>query len=360
MAESSRIRLRAPQRRRTQGLLTVEPAQIALQASLDGCEVILPLREEPLVSVVMSVFNGEQYVRSAIDSILSQTHSNLEFIIIDDGSSDATLSILKQYVDPRVRLISRPNRGLANSLNEGIAIARGKYIARQDADDISKPERLSLQISYLERRHDIGLLGCNYSAIDNDDQPLYSTESLTHPDDLKLAEFVLLNQLCHGSVLFRRCVFDRVGPYDPTARFNEDFDLWIRFNRVCGIANLAEPLYLWRRNPNGISLLHAEEQLQFATRLREREFENFAPDPGQYHVWSYHPLSFPQGFSRYHERKSTIYRTVAGLYAARGQRFRSAGFLVVATVILAPWPKRFYRCLSEVLVPELRTLWRFS
>jgi len=116
----------------------------------------------PVVSIVMSVYNGEQYLAIAIESILNQTFKEFEFIIINDGSTDNSLSIMQKYAqsDDRIILIDRKNLGLTKSLNEGIAIARGEFIARMDADDISFPERLSEQVKFLTAYPEIDLIGC--------------------------------------------------------------------------------------------------------------------------------------------------------------------------------------------------------
>ena len=105
-------------------------------------DIVKKFNKNPAISVVMSVYNGEKYLRDSIDSILGQTFKDFEFIIIDDGSTDSTLKIIKDYRDPRIVLISRKNKGLAESLNEGIKKAKGTYIVRQDADDISNEDRI--------------------------------------------------------------------------------------------------------------------------------------------------------------------------------------------------------------------------
>ena len=128
----------------------------------------------PLVSVVMSVFNGQAFLRDAIDSILNQTMGDFEFLIIDDGSKDDTGTILSNYADrdPRVRIIQQESRGRAQSLNIGINSAQGQYIARMDADDIALPNRIIRQIDYLEKHDNVGVLGGGYELIDTGGQVL--------------------------------------------------------------------------------------------------------------------------------------------------------------------------------------------
>ena len=101
------------------------------------------LQNKPLISVVMSVYNADRYLRESVKSILDQSFDNFEFIIINDGSTDSSMKILQSFSDPRIRLITQENKGIAASLNEAISLARGRFIARMDADDISLPNRLS-------------------------------------------------------------------------------------------------------------------------------------------------------------------------------------------------------------------------
>ena len=139
---------------------------------------------KPIVSVILPVYNEEKYIGSAVDSILSQSLKNIELIIIDDGSTDKTLSILQTYKkDSRVRIVSQENSGLATALNNGIAISQGKYIARQDADDLSVQDRLEKQVNYMDLHPDIGILGSNYHTIDENDNILATTDIFTHPID---------------------------------------------------------------------------------------------------------------------------------------------------------------------------------
>jgi glycosyltransferase involved in cell wall biosynthesis len=125
-----------------------------------------------LISVILPVFNGERFISQAVQSILHQTYSDFELIIINDGSTDGTLNILRDFqtADSRIRLITRANRGLATSLNEGIAMARGQWIARMDADDVSHPNRLSHQFEKLKAQPDLDIVATRAITIDDNDQ----------------------------------------------------------------------------------------------------------------------------------------------------------------------------------------------
>jgi glycosyltransferase involved in cell wall biosynthesis len=134
------------------------------------------------VSVLMAVHNGERHLRAAVDSILSQTYGNFEFLIIDDGSSDRTAEIVASYTDPRIRsVVMGRNVGLSAALNEGLRLARGRLIARQDADDLSEPRRLERQVSVMSSRSDLALLGSQGVALSEDGRPTGFVRRCTTP-----------------------------------------------------------------------------------------------------------------------------------------------------------------------------------
>lgn len=224
----------------------------------------------PLVSVVMSVYNGEKYLREAIDSILSQTFTDFEFIIINDGSTDDTLKIIKSYKDPRIVLISRKNLGLVASLNEGINLASGKYIARQDADDVSLPQRLSKQVEYLKLHEKCAVVGSRIQEIDDVGVPHYRVVlSNELPNDSLELSLFFCNPLAHGTVLMRTDIVRAVGGYKTEHWPAEDYELWGRMSKVGRLAVLDEVLYLYRFNSEGISLSNLEKQTKAAESIRQ-------------------------------------------------------------------------------------------
>lgn len=203
----------------------------------------------PRVSVVMPVFNCEQYVEAAIASIFDQTWREFEFIIIDDGSTDRSLDIIRANIDSRVRLISRENRGLAHTLNEGISISRGDYIARMDSDDISLPARLSRQVSFLENNPHIGLVGTWAVAMTEDGHDLCVIEKPVDNEIIK-HKLLLSSPFIHGSIIFRRSLFDIAGPYpEELGNFFEDWVLFRKMANYTGMSNLQVPLYKYRLRP---------------------------------------------------------------------------------------------------------------
>ncbi len=225
---------------------------------------------QPDVSVIMSVYNGEKYVREAIDSILSQTFTNYEFIIIDDGSTDKTRDILAGYDDSRIRLKrNSKNLGLTVSLNRALSMAGGRLIARMDADDISMPERLYQQVMFLESNPAVGIVGINSQVIDDMGNILTQfRRPLVHSEIM--AALFLENQFVHGSIMLRKNLIEKHGAYDADRPLAQDYDLILRFSTFTCLANLPDPLYKWRRNnTSGISLTKRPAQIAARDDIRK-------------------------------------------------------------------------------------------
>lgn len=205
----------------------------------------------PLVSVVMTVYNSQEFLNIAIDSIFHQTYKNLELIIIDDGSEDHSSTIIKNYKDPRLKYFYQSNKGLASALNSGINKSSGTYIARMDSDDLSHPDRISKQVTFLERNPEVAILGSSFDIIDVNGCVIDNSYHLDRNVDLQL-EFLVRNPFGHGSVMLRKQALDDVGGYDEK-EIIEDYDLWWRMAKEYQVANLPEELYSWRVVPTGIS-----------------------------------------------------------------------------------------------------------
>lgn len=221
------------------------------------------------VSVVVSVYNGEKYLREAVDSILGQTFRDFEFIIVDDGSTDRTWAILQSYNAPRIVLLrNQENIGLTRSLNKGLAAARGEYIARMDADDVSLPERLEKQVAYLDAHSEVGLLGTWIEIIGERGERL---SVLRRPIEPPLITWSLLfdNCLAHSTVMYRRSLVGKLGGYNPS-RYAQDYDLWSRMSFETQIVNLPEVLVRWRSHPDGISVQKLAQQEVFASEISAR------------------------------------------------------------------------------------------
>jgi len=208
----------------------------------------------PLISVVLPVYNGAADIEKAVESVLAQTFSDYELIIINDGSKDASAQLLDALQDPRIRLIHQENAGLAATLNRGIALARGRYIARQDQDDLSHPERFARQVAFLEANPDYGLLGTCAEIWVGDKR---TDRAHDHPSDHAALQFELLfnNPFVHSSVMMRKAVVEGIGGYttDPARQPPEDYELWSRMARAGRVANLPERLLVYREVPASMS-----------------------------------------------------------------------------------------------------------
>lgn len=223
---------------------------------------------KPEVSVVMSVYNGERYLPEAVESILNQTLANFEFIIINDGSTDSTGAILRRYqeTDERLRVYGQENLGLIASLNKGCRLARGEYIARMDADDVSLPERLAKQVRYMEEHPEIGVLGTWVAFIDENGETRGDWCMPTLPGLLGWS-LIFGNCLAHPAVMMRSEMVERLGYYQPEALHVEDYDLWTRASFFTRIANLAEILLKYRIWERSVSLQHTQIQQQNDLRV---------------------------------------------------------------------------------------------
>ncbi|MDD5005706.1 MAG: glycosyltransferase [Candidatus Omnitrophica bacterium] len=194
------------------------------------------------ISVVMTVFNGDKFIKEAIDSILNQTFSDFEFIIVDNASTDRTKEIVSSYNDRRIILIENDqNLGQTKALRIGIMRSRGKFIARMDADDISLPERLELQYKYLEKKGDVAVVGTWHEEIDKNGKHIKFFKLPTDPLEIKcyLISPGELGYYCisHPTVLIRRNVLLETGFYNEAYR-TQDYDLWVRVVRKYKLANL--------------------------------------------------------------------------------------------------------------------------
>lgn len=208
----------------------------------------------PFVSVLLPVYNGMPYLSVAVNSLLSQTWVDYELIIVNDGSSDGSAAYLDSLHDHRVRVIHQDNRGLAGALNVAIGYARGRYLARQDQDDISRPDRLALQVAFLNAHPAVSLVG-GAARILEGDQP--TDRLLQHPcDDGDLRLNLLFDSyIVHSSVMMRRDAIQALGGYceDRTRQPPEDYELWSRMMKGHKLANLPEVLIDYRETPGSMS-----------------------------------------------------------------------------------------------------------
>jgi glycosyltransferase involved in cell wall biosynthesis len=199
----------------------------------------------------MSVYNAEEYLRKAIESILNQTFSEFEFIIINDGSKDKSLEIIESYNDERIVLINQSNTGLAKALNIGIEKSKSNFIARMDADDISLPERLQKQYDFLHKNTEYVVVGSNAIVIDNDGNYVNtSTQKIT---DIEVKQILPNTPFYHPSVMFLKETFLKAGKYCESMVKAQDLVLFNRMAKYGKFYNLPEPLIKYRIVPTANS-----------------------------------------------------------------------------------------------------------
>ncbi|HYO21245.1 MAG TPA: glycosyltransferase family 2 protein [Flavisolibacter sp.] len=240
----------------------------------------------PRISVILPVYNAQKYLREAIDSILAQTFADFELLLINDGSTDGSEEVIRSYSDPRIIYIkNEENSGLINTLNKGIELAKGDYIARMDGDDVALPERLEKQVSHLEKNN-IALLATTYHSIDKDGNllPAWPTDRATiTPEQIKKT-LPRDNCIAHPTTMAKSWVFKKYR-YHPELVFtykfihnqtySEDYDLWLRIAADgLVIEKLPEPLLLYRVLPNSVTRFGTVNIFYRLARIKFRFLRN--------------------------------------------------------------------------------------
>lgn len=237
----------------------------------------------------MPVYNSELYIKEAIDSILNQTFSDFELIIIDDASTDKSVEIIQSYTDSRIQLILKPkNSGYTNSLNYGLTIAKGEYIARMDSDDISLPTRFEKQVAFLEVNSDVVLCGTAFKHIHND----FYVSVPEQNDQIKVG----MLQECkigHPTVMMRTSFLKKHQlTYNTLMEPAEDYDLWTRMIHLGKFHNLQEPLLRYRVHENQVSSKRNLLQIQKALQIKSNLFFNLDKTPSSREVEAYKSVLF--------------------------------------------------------------------
>lgn len=232
---------------------------------------------KPEISVVMPVYNGEKYLKEAIESILNQSFKNFEFIIINDGSTDKTAEIIQSYRDERIVYINNEkNLGLSKSFNIGIKVAQGSYIARMDADDLSLPERFEKQLNFLALHPEISIVGSAIERINEKGEKLGVSRKALEPQALKW-QSLFSTPLFHPTVVGRAQIF-KENLFDESLTNSEDYELWSRlmFEKGCKLSNLPEPLLLYRVFPNSFTKKLSPEKRANSTNNSLRNIGRYA------------------------------------------------------------------------------------
>jgi len=230
----------------------------------------------PKVSVLLPVWNAERYLAGAIDSVLAQTFTDFELLVVDDGSTDGSGALIRRHRDRRIlRIENEKNLGVTRSLNLAIQRARGRYLARMDADDRCAPERFERQVAFLDAHPRVALVASRARRIDERGAPLGVLD--TPVDGEMLRRRVRLgNCIVHGSVMMRADAVRALGGYDEAMERAEDYDLWLRIVQLHEIAALPDLLYDWRDHGDGVGRRHSAEQEAVTQRVRLAARHRFA------------------------------------------------------------------------------------
>jgi glycosyltransferase involved in cell wall biosynthesis len=297
----------------------------------------------PKISVLMPVYNSSRYLAEAIESILQQTLSDFEFLIIDDGSSDASPQILQNYAqqDPRIRLTLRENRGIAKTLNQMLFQARGELIARMDADDIALPNRFARQVEFLQQHPEVVCVG---GALDWIDAKGRRLGHCPMPEsDTELQKWLVggVSLLHHPTAMARRAALMQVGGYDETMVASSDLDLWLKLGEIGQLANISDTVLYYRLHPESIT--HAKQTRQAADALaacqrawkRRGITAEFIREPAnhlkQHHFW------LRCGWNNFLEGERAVARH-CGIQAITTQPSNWEAWKLLACALLKPIP----------------------
>ena len=231
-----------------------------------------------LVTVLMPVYNGAPYVGEAIESILRQSFTDFEFLIINDGSTDGSADIVRTFADQRIRLLEHTaNLGLIATLNHGLAVARGKYVARMDCDDISLPQRLEKQCSFMDMHPEFGICGTWVKTFDGAKD--VTIRFPTEPDKIRC--ITMFNScISHPSIMIRSAALKQYRIfYNPLYPHAEDYALWVEAMRHFQVANIGEVLHLYRQHPGQVTVQHLETQTQTIFSIRRELIADLGVEP---------------------------------------------------------------------------------
>ena len=236
----------------------------------------IPNKHNPKVSILMSVYNGEQFLQDSIGSILDQTFGNFEFLIINDASTDNSRNVILSYKDPRIRLIdNNSNLGLTKSLNKGIELSCGEYIARMDCDDISLPTRLEKQVNFMDDHENILICG-TWGETFGLKKEIWKLPTVH--EEIKV-HLYFNNVFIHSSVMLRKNLLNEYKlKYNPEFRYTQDYELWTRCAKVGRLANLPEVLVRYRVSNQQIGCRHKNQQTDLADSIRICELKNLGAD----------------------------------------------------------------------------------
>ncbi len=285
----------------------------------------------PLVSVLMPVYNAENYLAAAIGSILYQTYTNFELIICDDASTDGSLDVARSFTDPRITILTNSsNLGNAATRNKLTEQAKGKYIAVLDADDIAEADRLEQQVDYLESHPLIGLCGTWVNVIAHYGEQRGRIKNLTHPKELRI-NLLFSVPFIHSSVMARAELMHS-NPYDPDFRQSQDYELWCRLADITSFVNIPRYLVNYRWHDTNISITRTSPQMLLKREVNRRQLLKLGIEPTEAEL-DLHQAAFKGGLYQKEDYGQTVPGELAAWY----------GKLIAANDEKERYPKTMFR-----------------
>ena len=285
---------------------------------------------DPLVSVLMTVHNGQRYLAESVASVLRQDMDDFELVVVDDGSTDGTPDILENLSarDSRLRVRGQSNRGIPKSANEGLSMCRGQYVARLDSDDLAKPDRLRRQVEFLERE-DVVCVGSWFDLIDERGRFLTVLKPPEEDHEIQRLALAGHGSICHPCAMIRRGALERIGGYDEHFALACDLDLWLRLGEVGRLANMAVSLTRYRVHSGSVSEQRGRQQRDYARQACERAWKRRGMDG----TFEAEDLWRP-GEDRLSKH---AYALKYGWWAFNAAEHRTAVYYGARAVALSPW-----------------------
>ncbi|WP_273804031.1 glycosyltransferase [Providencia rettgeri] len=235
------------------------------------------MNNNELVSIILPVYNAEKFIFEAIDSIIRQTYKNLQIIIINDGSTDNSLHIINSFNDERILIVTRENKGLISTLNEGLLLSKGNYIARMDADDIARDDRIEIQLNFLKENKNVGIVGSYAHMIDEDGNNIGLKKKPASDTMIKTVCF-FGSPFIHPSVMFNKSLIKESLYYSNEFIHAEDYELWARLiaNNDLKFSNIKDTLLKYRIVSASVSRKYEEQQKKSHENIIKKYFLNDA------------------------------------------------------------------------------------
>lgn len=242
----------------------------------------------PLVSIIMPAYNAQDYIKQSIQSVVKQTYNNWELLIINDGSTDNTVSIVESFKDTRIVLFSQENSGVSRARNYGISKAKGDYIAFLDSDDLWKNNKLNVQVSYMKKHPDIVLSYTDYDSFKLQNEIIKNKQLYPFQIENQHDRLLVFNYIATLTVMLKKEIFQKVDGFDISLFGPEDWDLWIRIAKIGKIAFINQKLALYREHESGISKNRKRQLEQEYKVLRRYALQSTNKKLQKYALWFYY------------------------------------------------------------------------